>query len=73
MNKDAQKYAKELAFTLILGILMVRVQRAASKPDFGRTFLMGKAWGIKRFADYQVNLWADVAGKAATTYNRLKP
>lgn len=73
MKKDAKKYAAELCFAIALALITVKVQRAASTPDFGKTFMMGKAWTIKRFANTQVNMWQSVADKAATAYNGFKP
>jgi hypothetical protein len=73
MNKDHKKYAIELLFAVALTVITVKVQRAASTPDFGRTFAMGRAWSVKRFANKQVDIWQGIADKAATTYNSLKP
>lgn len=77
MNEDVSKQVTHLAIQIlgivVLAIVSVKVQRAAAKPDFGRTFAMKKVWTVKRFADGQVRFWQDVAGNAANKYNALKP
>jgi len=72
-NKEAKKYVAEILFALALAVVTVKVQRAASKPDFGKLFMMKRTLGVKRFANAQVNMWQGIADKAATTYNGLKP
>lgn len=77
MNEEMHKSASRLAFSIVsvvvLAVVSVKVQRAASKPDFGRLFAMKRIWAVKRFADGQVRLWQNVAGAAANQYNSLKP
>lgn len=72
-HKNAKKYIGEILFAIGLAVITVKVQRAASKPDFGRLFMMKRAWTVKRFANLQVDMWQGIADKAATTYNGLKP
>lgn len=77
MNEDISKQVSHLAIQIlgivVLAVVSVKVQRAAAKPDFGRTFAMKRVWAVKRFADGQTRFWQDVAGSAATKYNALKP
>lgn len=68
-----RSYVKEILFAIVLGIVTVKVQRAAASPDFGRITSMRFVWGFKRFADMQVRFWEEIASKAATSYNSLKP
>ena len=63
----------ELGMAVVIGVVAVKVQRAASRPDFGRTFVMGRVWAVKQYAEGRVRFWEEVRGKAATTYNRMKP
>lgn len=67
-----KNYLWELIFTIGIGALAVVVQRKMSTPDFGRTIHMRSAMGIKRFAQGQADMWQQVAGNAANTYNSLK-
>lgn len=77
MNEDIPKQVTQLAIKVlgivVLAAISVNVQRAASKPDFGRLFAMKRIWAFKRFADGQVRFWEGVAGGAANKYNSLKP
>jgi hypothetical protein len=77
VNEDITKQTTRLAIQLVgvvvLAVVSVKVQRAAAKPDFGRIFMMKRAWAFKRFADGQVRFWEGIAGSAANRYNALKP
>lgn len=53
-------------------VLVQRVQRSASSPDFGVATRM-KAWrGVKTFADARSEWWGDIGLKAATRYQRCR-
>jgi hypothetical protein len=55
-----------------LGVVMVRVQRAASRPDFGKTTQMWAWRGVKQVADRNSAWWGDLGLKAGTMYNRCR-
>jgi len=72
-NKNMKKYVGEILFAVALAVVASKVQRAASTPDFGKLFMMKRAWSVKRFANVQVDMWQGIADKAATAYNSMKP
>jgi hypothetical protein len=53
-------------------VIMVRVQRAASQPDFGKTAQMYVWRGVKGFADRNSTWWGDMGLRAGTMYNRCR-
>lgn len=76
MNREEvslKRMIVELGMAVVIGVVAVKVQRAASRPDFGRTFAMGRVWAIKQYAESRVRFWENVRGEAASAYNRMKP
>lgn len=55
-----------------LAVAVVKVQRAASSPDFGKTAQMAVWRQVKGFADRNANWWGDMGLKAGTMYNRCR-
>lgn len=53
-------------------VVVVKVQRGASSPDFGKALQMRVWRGVKRVADEKREWWGDVALKAGTQYNRCR-
>lgn len=72
MDKRAKVYLFELAAAVGITVVTVVIQKALTRPDFGRTLGMRVSLGVKRFADSQADVWSEVAGKAAQTYNGFK-
>jgi hypothetical protein len=53
-------------------VVVAKVQRSASSPDFGVGVRM-RAWrGVKTFADSRANWWGDIGLRAATQYQRCR-
>jgi hypothetical protein len=55
-----------------LTVMMVKVQRAASQPDFGKTAQMRVWRGLKGVADRNAVWWGDLGLRAGTMYNRCR-
>jgi hypothetical protein len=53
-------------------VVIVKVQRAASSPDFGKSAQMRVWRGVKGFADRNSVWWGDVGLRAGTMYNRCR-
>lgn len=69
MNKDTKGYVKELLFAVALTIITVKLQRAATSPDFFRTIKMKGALGVKNVALAQKKVWQGVEDMATTFYD----
>jgi hypothetical protein len=55
-----------------LAVVMVKAQRAASSPDFGRTAQMRVWRSVKGVADRNSEWWGDLGLRAGTMYNRCR-
>lgn len=71
--------SKSVGMMVVVGVVyvglvvaVVKVQRAASSPDFGRTARMGAWRGVKTFADRRAMRWGDIGLMAGTKYNRCR-
>lgn len=61
-----------VAMVAVMAYVSARVQRAAGSPDFGRTLKLRAILGAKRAAQWQANVWQNIAGDLGTAYNRAK-
>jgi hypothetical protein len=68
----ATKETVLLLFSLVGAVAGVWVVRWASQPDMTRSLKMRYALQVKRYAQRMGEFWYNVAGKAATVYNREK-
>lgn len=63
----------ELILIMAIGTYVTaKVQRSASSPDFGKVMMMRTVLGVKRFAQWQADVWGNVAMDAATYYNKVR-
>lgn len=69
-KKETARQTVILAFSVVGALAMMYVMRKANEPDAFRTFKMGSALKVKRFAQKRADWWQDVADKAATAYQR---
>jgi hypothetical protein len=73
MNGRAVGHLAVYAVVMVgITVALVKVQRAASSPDFGKTAQMGAWRAVKVFADRNTNWWGDVGLRAGTMYNRCR-
>lgn len=66
--RDMKRELMTVAFSLIPFVVVFLITR----PDIRRTMLMRSSLFVKRVADSQERMWADVAMKAAQSYQNAR-
>lgn len=69
---EAKRQAVILVFSVLGAVVLIYIMPMQHDASARERFMMRNALRLKRFAQFNADVWGDVALKAGTVYNRYR-